>query len=108
MKKKFILKGNTQLQNTPTEKGESIEELLRRMTANKEPIPNNVPPIYTPMQEGVIPDYDIRADRMDVAIEARDKFAKSNLAKSAERGSTGEGEGSGESEGSGERTQNNE
>lgn len=76
-------KQRTQLQNRPTEKGESIEEMLRRLTTNKEKIPENVPPIYTPMSEGILPDYDIRADRFDVAIEAQDKFTASKIAQSA-------------------------
>lgn len=82
----------TQIVVTPTEKGESIEEMLRRLTANKEPIPQNVPPIYTPKADGVIPDYDIRADRFDVAMEARDKFAASKIAESAAKGDTGQSE----------------
>lgn len=85
MRKFIIIKSNTQLKNTPTTAGESIEELLRRMTANKEPIPQNVPPIYTPKADGVIPDYDIRADRHDVAMEACNKFAASDIAKGAEK-----------------------
>lgn len=59
--------------------------MLRRLTANKEPIPNEVPPIYTPMDEGVLGDYDIRKDRFDVAYEAADKFAASDTAKAAEK-----------------------
>lgn len=82
----------TQIVVTPTEKGETIEEMLRRLTANKEPIPQNVPPIYTPKADGVIPDYDIRADRFDVAMTARDKFAASEIAKSAAKGDGGQGE----------------
>lgn len=80
----------TQIEVTPKDKGESIEEMLRRLTANKEPIPQNVPPIYTPKADGIIPDYDIRADRFDVAIEARDKFAKSKIAESAAKGDNGQ------------------
>lgn len=74
----------TQLKNVPTEQGESIEEMLRRLIANNEPIPNEVPPIYTPLNEGVIGDTDIRHDRFDTAIQALDKFAASDTAKSAE------------------------
>lgn len=82
----------TQIVVTPTEKGETIEEMLRRLTANKEPIPQNVPPIYTPKADGVIPDYDIRADRFDVAMMARDKYAASKIAESAAKGDGGQGE----------------
>lgn len=74
----------TQLRRVCTEKGESIEEQLRRLTTNKQPIPENVPPIYTPMKDGIIPDYDIRADRFEVAIQAADKFAASETARAAE------------------------
>lgn len=74
----------TQLERICVDAGESIEETLRRLTANKEPVPQNVPPIYTPLSEGVLPDTDIRADRFDVAIAAQDKFAASKAAKAAE------------------------
>lgn len=76
----------SQITREATEKGESIEEMLRRLTANKEPIPNSVPPIYTPKEEGVLGDYDIRHDRFDTAYEASDKYAASQAAKSAEKG----------------------
>lgn len=76
----------TQIVNVPTEAGESIEEVLRRLYMTKQPVPDNVPPIYTPMEEGVIGDYDIRHDRFDTAIEASDKYAASDQAKSAEVG----------------------
>lgn len=72
---------NTQIKRVPKEQGESIEEMLRRLTANKEPIPTGAEPIYTPMAEGVIPDYDIRTDRQEVAIRAQDKYAASKAAK---------------------------
>lgn len=85
MKKKKI-EYRTQICVVPTEKGESIEEMLRRLTANHEPIPNNVPPIYTPKEEGVLGDYDIRHDRFDTAYMAADKFAASQQAKSANKG----------------------
>lgn len=80
----------TQITVVPTEKGESIEEMLRRLNANKEPIPNNVPPIYTPKEDGVLGDYDIRHDRFDTAYEACDKFAASQQAKAAGKGETEE------------------
>lgn len=82
MKKNYV---PTQLVVVPTENGESIEEMLRRLTANKEPIPQDVPPMYTPMKDGVIPETDVRHDRFNTAYEATDKFAKSDTARSAER-----------------------
>lgn len=68
------------------DKGESIEEMLRRLTANKEPIPDNVPEIFTAREEGVIPDYDIRADRFEAAYNATNKFAASKIAAGANKG----------------------
>lgn len=82
---KKLRKYETKLRAVPQDKGESIEEMLRRLTANKEPIPQNVPPIYTPKDEGVLPDYDIRADRQEVACDATDKFAASEIAKGAQK-----------------------
>lgn len=79
---------STQIERKAVEKGESIEEMLRRLSANKEPIPNTVPPIYTPKEEGVMGDYDIRHDRFDTAYEASDKYAASQTAKGAEKGET--------------------
>lgn len=73
----------TQLERICNDKGESIEEMLRRLTANKEPIPEDVPPIYTPKKDGVLGDYDIRHDRFDTAYEATDKYTASEIAKSA-------------------------
>lgn len=69
----------------PKTNGESLEEMLRRLTANKEPIPENVPPIFTPQEDGIIPDYDIRSDRFDVAMDAQDKFSRSKIAQGAEK-----------------------
>lgn len=85
-----IRKDNTQLKRTPTEAGESIEEMLRRLTANKEPIPQNVPPIFTAKADGIIADYDIRHDRWDTAYYATDQWAKSEIAKSAQKGESSE------------------
>lgn len=73
----------TTLKRVATDTGESIEEMLRRLTANKEQPPQNVPEIYTDKKDGVIADYDIRTDRFDIAIEAQDKFSASDIAKAA-------------------------
>lgn len=98
---------STQIVREATEAGESIEEMLRRLSANKEPIPANVPPIYTPAEEGVLGDYDIRHDRFDTAIVAADKFAASKAAKGAEKGEGSEGSEGGEG-GEGEDTKGGE
>ena len=86
MKHVYIKTHKTQIVRTPKEKAESIEEQIRRLNANKEVIPQNVPTIYTPREEGVKPEYDIRTDRFEIAYQAGDKYTASVLAKSADKG----------------------
>jgi hypothetical protein len=64
--------------------GESIENKVNRILINKEPIQDGAPLIYTNRKDGVLPGYNIRTDRFDVAIEAMDKVSKSKLAKRME------------------------
>lgn len=80
----------TQIKCPKTEEAESIEQMLRRLTANKQPIPDNVPELYTPKADGVLPNTDIRTDRFDIAAQAKDKWDKSEIAKSAKQGDFGE------------------
>ena len=66
--------------NESTE-GERIEEKVERLVNNKEPIRDASPIIYTDKKEGVLPAYNPRTDRWEIAIEAMDKVHKSGLAK---------------------------
>lgn len=68
----------------PVESGESLEEMVRRCTATNEPIEATAPMIYTEEKDGVQPQYDIRADRFDLALDAIDKYDKSVAAQSAQ------------------------
>lgn len=53
--------------------GESIEDKVLRMVNNGEPMDSpEVDLIYTERKEGVLPQYDIRADKWDIAIESMD------------------------------------
>lgn len=61
--------------------GERIEEKIERIVNNNEPITDGAPIIYTERDEGVLPQYDIRTDRFEVAVEAMDTVAKSKIAK---------------------------
>lgn len=61
--------------------GESIEEKMRRVVANGEPIKDGAPIIYTPRKDGVIPAYDIRTDRWEIAQQAMDKSNKTWIAE---------------------------
>jgi len=61
--------------------GETIERKLQRVVQNKEPITDGAPLTYTDRKDGVQPQYDIRTDRFEIAIDAMDKVTKSHVAK---------------------------
>ena len=61
--------------------GERIETKIQRILQNKEPISDGAPEIYTERKDGVLPAYNIRTDRFDIAIEAMDKVNKTQTAK---------------------------
>ena len=75
----------TTIRTKPLENGESIEEKMRRVTTTNEPIDNVAPMIYTEKKDGVLPQYDIRTDRWDIAQEAMGVVAKSMAAKREEQ-----------------------
>lgn len=64
---------------------ESIETQMMKATTEKIPIENASPSIYTERKDGVVPQYNPRTDRFDLAIEAMDKVAKSYRSKRADR-----------------------
>lgn len=61
--------------------GESIETKCARILQNKEPITDTAPIIYTAKEDGVLPAYNIRTDRFDIAMDAYDKITKSSAKK---------------------------
>lgn len=65
--------------------GETIEQKVRRIVNNKEPITDGAPLIYTDRKEGVQAQYDIRTDRFEIAIDAMDKVTKTHQARRANR-----------------------
>jgi hypothetical protein len=66
--------------------GESIETKVKRITENNEPITDGAPIIYTNREDGVLPAYNIRTDRWDIAQQAMDAVNQANLAKSKNYG----------------------
>jgi hypothetical protein len=61
--------------------GERIEQKIQRIVNNKEPITDGAPIIYTERKDGVRPEYNIKTDRWEVAIDAMDVVSKTNTAK---------------------------
>lgn len=84
MKKSFPINKTTLRHNT-SEVEESIEIYMRRIMNNKEGISDAAPTVYTERKDGVIPDYDIRTDRIEIAAEAMSKSAKANWTKRTEK-----------------------
>lgn len=76
---------STRLQIRDCSEGETIEMKIRRITNNKEPISDGAPIIYTERKEGVKPEFNIRTDRWEIAVDAMDKVSSNKIAKREER-----------------------
>ena len=72
--------------NYEYQEGESIEAKVRRITENNEPITDGAPIIYTNRDDGVLPAYNIRTDRWEIAQQAMEAVNQANLAKSKNYG----------------------
>lgn len=60
---------------------ESIEEKVRRIVNENEPIEDGAPIIFQERIDGVKPEFNIRTDRWEVAIEAMDKVSADELSR---------------------------
>ena len=67
-----------------TQEGESIEQMISRCVESNEPIESTAPMIYTEEADGVLPQYDPRTDKTDLALDAIDKYHKSEIARAQE------------------------
>lgn len=84
MKNRIVSLDNNIIRNVSLE-GERIETKVDRVVHNNEPIKDGAPLIYTERKQGVRPEFNIRTDRFDVAVEAMDKVSKSYMARREER-----------------------
>ena len=82
---KKVITNKTSIRRIETREGETIETKVRRVMSNNEPIHDEAPLIYTERKEGVNPDYDIRSDRFDFALDAMSKIEKSKRAERENR-----------------------
>lgn len=64
--------------------GESMEQYMNRVLVSGEPINAASPVIYTDRKAGVIPEYNIRTDRFDLALDAQSTIIKGQIAKRME------------------------
>jgi hypothetical protein len=65
--------------------GETLEEKINRIVNNNEPIKDGAPLIYQERADGVQPEYNIRTDRFEIAVDAMDKVQASHKAKREEK-----------------------
>lgn len=61
--------------------GETIENKVKRMTENKEPIKDGAPLVYTEKKDGVLPQYNIRTDKWDLVLSKMEPANKQKMAK---------------------------
>lgn len=61
--------------------GKTIEQRCREMVETGEPIKDTSPLIYTPKEKGVRPEYNVRADKWDIALGAMDAVNRERIAK---------------------------
>ena len=83
MKRKILKKSNYygQMHSVIGYEGESIENKCSRISETGEPITDGAPLIYTEKKDGVLPQYDIRADKWELAQGAMQKVNKARIAK---------------------------
>lgn len=86
--------------------GETIEQKVRRITTQKEPIKDGAPPIFTERKDGVRAETNIRTDRFEIAIDAMDKYQSSITAQRKSREKSPETEIGGEPSAQPKNTEN--
>lgn len=79
--KTTIVKSTYNLKSVETYEGETIETKVARIVQEKAPITDGAPIIYTDREQGVLPAYNVRTDRWEIAENAMDKVNAAKMAK---------------------------
>lgn len=69
------------MRETPDEEGELLMTKIKRILDENEPLTDGAPLIYTPKDKGVIPEYNIRTDKWEIAMEAMDRVSEYKLSE---------------------------
>lgn len=69
------------MRETPDEEGELLMTKIRRILDENEPLTDGAPLIYTPKDQGVIPEYNIRTDKWEIAMKAMDRVSEYKLSE---------------------------
>lgn len=72
---------NTRIFNVTKTIGVRLEDMINKLKSHGEPIDGTSPLIYTERKNGVMPEYDIRTDKWDVAATAMNVVHKNDAAK---------------------------
>lgn len=75
--------GRSKINKITSYEAETLTEKLRRITEEKTPIDEAAEIIYTNKADGVLPGYDIRTDRFEIARESIEKMGKAEATKIA-------------------------
>ena len=70
---KFITNKPTSITVNNSYEGETIEQKVRRIMLNNEPIEDTAPLLYTAKKDGVINETNIRNDKWEQMTESREK-----------------------------------
>lgn len=81
MYKRNTTKFKTSMTINQSSIGETIEQKIRRILNNKEPIKDSAPQVYTDREDGVVASLNIRTDKWEHAIEHTSNIEKSNTAR---------------------------
>lgn len=69
-----------------TDPGETLIKKCQRILDEGEPLTDGAPMIYTPKQAGVRPEYNVRADKWDLAMNAMDRVNNYKLTEYLKEG----------------------
>nr|WAE43681.1 MAG: hypothetical protein [Microviridae sp.] len=72
------------IEQNDSQEGECIERRVERIMSQNEPITDGAPIIYTKRNEGVIPEYNVRTDRWDVALDMTNEITRQAYVKREE------------------------
>ncbi len=72
---------NIPMRKTPDEEGELLIIKINRILDENEPLTDGAPLIYTPKDRGVIPEYNIRTDKWEIAMKAMDRVSEYKLSE---------------------------
>lgn len=88
--------------------GEELITKIRRVLDENEPLTDGAPLIYTPKEKGVIPEYNIRTDKWQLAMGAMDRVSEYKLSEYMKKGELKPEEGNNEPNSPTETNETNE